>query len=344
MTVEARPTVVGVAAHAGVSVASVSRVLNGLPSSAEMIEKVTEAAATLGYRPNAMARSLKVQRTDQLTFAMSDVGNPVYVTMMRAVEAVTKHEGYRLMVASVSSDPGEVLALLRSLRHSYADGLVLSPLRLTDELVHELHSPAVPTVVIGTVPSSTPVDNVRANSAGAVRLALAHLFDGGRRRVAFVNGPVDTVPGSARARAFGRTVRRLGLDADPDLSVEAADFTIAAGRAATAVLLDRCAGSPPDAVLGGNDLLAIGVMQVLGERDLDVPRDVAVVGMDDTELATVTTPTLTSVSLGSEERGRLAAQLLLERLRDPERPVQRVTVQPSITVRASSGPVEGPAR
>lgn len=344
MTDEARPTVVGVATHAGVSVASVSRVLNGLPSSAAMVEKVQAAANALGYQPNAMARSLKVQRTQQLTFAMSDVGNPVYVTMMRAVEAVTKREGYRLMVSSVSSDPDEVMALLRSLRHSYADGLVLSPLRITPQLLEELHAPAVPTVVIGTVPSSTPVDNVRANSAGGVRLALSHLHAGGRRRVAFVNGPVDTVPGSARARAFARQARRLGLSDDEALRIEATDFTIAAGRAAANELLDRCAGRmAPDAVLGGNDLLAIAVMQVQRERGYSVPGDIAVVGMDDTDLATVTSPSLTSVSLGSEERGTLAARLLLDRLRDPGRPVQRVTVQPSLTVRASSDAVPGSA-
>jgi LacI family transcriptional regulator len=342
VSVEARPTVVEVARHAGVSVASVSRVLNGLPSSPTMVEKVLAAATLLGYRPNAMARSLKVQRTDQLTFAMSDVGNPVYVTMMRAVERVTRSEGYRLMVSSVSSDPGEVLALLRSLRHSYADGLVLSPIRLTGELLEELHHPAVPTVVIGTVPASVPVDNVRANSAGGVRLALAHLYETGRRRVALVNGPVDTVPGSARGRAFDRQAARLGVSRDLELRVEADDFTLAAGRKAAIELLARCAGSRmPDAVLGGNDLLAIAVMQVLREEGYDIPGDVAVVGMDDTDLGTVTSPSLTSVSLGSEQRGTLAAQLLLDRLRDVDRPVRRVTVQPTLTIRGSSAPKAG---
>lgn len=333
MTLENRATVAGVATHAGVSVASVSRVLNGLPSSRTMVEKVKASAFALSYRPNAMARSLKVQRTDQLAFAMSDVGNPVYVAMMRAVEEVTRGEGYRLMVSSISSDPSAVLELLRSLRHSYADGLILSPLRLTDALLSELHTPVVPTVVIGTVPSSVPVDNVQANSAGAVRLALEHLYRVGRRRVAFVNGPVDTVPGSARARAFERNVRRFGLAIDDDLRVDAEDFTLVAGRAAAAQLL---AGTRPDAVLAGNDLLAIASMQVLRESGIRVPEDVAVIGMDDTELATVTTPTLSSVSLGSYRRGHLAAELLLERLREPDRSVRRVIVQPELHVREST--------
>jgi LacI family transcriptional regulator len=340
VTLDSRPTVVGVATHAGVSTASVSRVLNGLPSSRAMVEKVQASASELGYRPNAMARSLKVQRTDQLAFAMSDVGNPVYVTMMRAVEAVTRDEGYRLMISSISSDPDEVVALMRSLRHNYADGLILSPLRLTEALLAELHHTVVPTVVIGTVPKTVPVDNVRANSAGAVRLALEHLHGVGRRRVAFVNGPVDTVPGSARARAFERNARLLGFDSDPNLRIEADDFTLSAGRTAAHRLFERVR---PDAVLGGNDLLAIATMQVLRERGLSVPGDVAVAGMDDTELATVTTPALTSVSLGSAERGRLAAELLLQRLRDPDRPIQRATVRPRLHVRDSTSPTAGAA-
>jgi len=329
-----RPTAARVAAHAGVSVASVSRVLNGLSASEEMLLRVNEAVAKLGYRPNAMARSLKVRRTQQLALAVADVGNPVYVEMMRAIEVETKARGYRLLVSSTGGDLSDTHALLDSLAQGFADGLVLSPVRVDDALVDALRRLDLPIVVVGTVPKSLAVDNVRANSSGGVRLALEHLHARGRRRIAFVNGPLDTVPGSARRRAFERTARALGLDAEPALRVEAQDFTLAAGRVAAEAMLDAVV---PDAVLGGNDLLAIATMQVVAERGLRIPEDVSVVGMDDTELAGVTTPGLTSVDLGSRERGRLAARLLLDRLGDPSREVQRVTVQPQLRVRRSSG-------
>ncbi|HYJ67848.1 MAG TPA: LacI family DNA-binding transcriptional regulator [Nocardioidaceae bacterium] len=328
-----RPTVQRVAAHAGVSVASVSRVLNGLATSPEMVDKVQSAADELGYSPNAMARSLKVRRTEQLAFSVADVGNPVYVDMMRAVEAETRAEGYRLLLSSTGPDPAEVLSLLRGLAHGYADGLILSPIRVTDEIIEALHAISLPTVVIGRIPPDVPVDNVRANSAGGVRMAVEHLYETGRRRIGFLNGPTDTVPGVARARAFGRVCDRLGLPTDDALLAEADDFTIDAGLDAVGDLIAR---GEPDAVLGGNDLLAVATMQALRERGHAVPDDVAVVGMDDTELATVTAPTLTSVSLGSTRRGQLAAQLLLERLRDPDREPQRVAVQPRLRVRDSS--------
>ena len=329
-----RPTVAGVATQAGVSVASVSRVLNGLAASEDVRLRVREAAEQLGYRPNAVARSLKVRRTQQLALAVADVGNPVYVEMMRAIEVETKARGYRLLVSSTGGHVGDTRALIDSLAHGFADGLLLSPVRVDDELVEALRRLHLPVVVVGTVPKDLAVDNVRANSSGGVRLALEHLQTGGRRRVAFVNGPADTVPGSARRRAFERTARALGLDPDPRLRVEADDFTLAAGRSAAEAMLGTVV---PDAVLGANDLLAIATMQVVAERGLRIPEHVAVVGMDDTELAGVTTPSLTSVDLGSRERGRLAARLLLERLDDPGRPAQRVTVQPRLVVRGSSG-------
>ena len=328
-----RPTVARVAEHAGVSVASVSRVLNGLPASESVRERVLASAAELGYRPNAHARSLKVRRSQQLAFAVADVGNPVYVEMMRAIEDVTRSSGYRLLVSSTGGRTADMLALLDSLDAGYADGLVLSPVRVDDELVAALRKVDYPAVVIGTVPTDVGIDNVRANSAGGVRMALEHLHEQGCRRIAFVNGPGDTVPGSARRKAFERTAKALGLDADEGLRVEAGDFTLAEGRKAAVTLLDR---TVPDAVLGGNDLLAIATMQVLAERGLRIPEDVAVVGMDDTELAGVTSPDLTSVDLGALERGRTAALLLLDRLENPDREPQRVTVQPHLSVRRSS--------
>ncbi len=298
-----------------------------------MSTRVQDAADLLGYRPNAMARSLRVNRTQQLAFAVADVGNPVYVEMMRAIEGETRVRGYRLLVSSTAGSTADTRDLLESLAHGYADGLVLSPVRVNAELVDALRRVRYPIVVIGTLPKDLGIDNVRANSAGGVRMALEHLHEQGCRRIAFINGPSDTVPGSARGKAFARNVRALQLDPDEDLRVEAADFTLAAGKAAAERLLDR---TVPDAVLGGNDLLAIATMQVLRERGQRIPEDVAVVGMDDTEFARVTTPALTSVDLGAHERGRTAARLLLDRLAESGREVQRKTVQPRLRVRGSS--------
>ena len=332
----ARTTLTGVAEHAGVSIASVSRVLNGLPASDELAERVRRAVEELGYVPDSTARSLKRGRTDQIAFAVADVGNPVYVSMMHAVNDVVAESGYRLVVSSTGNDPAQQVELLAGLERGFVDGLVLSPLRVTSEVVRQLRATRRPVVVIGTLPDDLDVDSVRADSARGVGLAVDHLADQGRRRIAFINGPVDTVPGSARLAGYLAALGRRGLPTSGDLQVEAGDFTFREGLEAAEVLLDQAS---PDAVLAANDLLAVAAMRVLGDRGLRLPEDVAVVGMDDTEVAELVTPTLSSVDLGAAERASRAAQLLVARLADPEKPTERVTVSPRLTVRASSRPV-----
>jgi LacI family transcriptional regulator len=325
-----RATLAQVAERAGVSVASASRALSGASASPAMVERVRAAAAELGYVVDARARALKMGRTEQLAFAVADLGNPVYVAMMRAIEGVVRQAGYRLVVSSTGAHPAEEIELIRGLNRGYADGLILSSLRQTDELVAEIARARVPVVVVGTLPRGVAFDNVRANSARGVKLAVDHLYERGRRAIGIVNGPLDTVPGQARARGYEKSMRALGL---PLQSIEAEDFTHDAGEKAAAALLAR---TRPDALVCSNDLLAIGTLRALRAVSLRVPEDVAVVGIDNTELAELATPALTSVELGSEERGRIAASMMLDRLRDPSRAPARTTVQPHLVVRASS--------
>ncbi|MFI5694010.1 LacI family DNA-binding transcriptional regulator [Kribbella sp. NPDC051586] len=327
-----RPTIAGVARAAGVSVASVSRVLNGLPATEEMAERVQRAVQELGYVPDARARSLKVGRTFQLTLAVADVGNPVYVTMMRAVEEVVSAAGYRLVVTTTGPDVVDEVALVRGMARGYADGLLISPIRVDEDLVKSIRECEVPVVVAGNVPAKAGVDTVRANSPKGILLAVEHLVAKGRHRIAFLNGPADTVPGAARSKGFADALK--AHDLEPAALAEAADFTFAAGRAAAPALLTAAAGF--DAVICANDLLAVGLMHELAAVGLEVPGDVAVVGMDDGELAEQCFPTLTSVNLGSAERGRRAAELLLARIEDNDRTPRRIVVQPSLSIRRST--------
>lgn len=326
-----RPTIAAVARAAGVSVASVSRVLNGLPATEEMVERVQRAVQELGYVPDSRARSLKVGRTFQLTLAVADVGNPVYVTMMRAVEEVVSAAGYRLVVTATGPDVVDEVALVRGMARGYADGLVISPLRVDEDLIKSIRECEVPVVVAGNVPAKAGVDTIRANSPKGILLAVEHLTAKGRRRIAFVNGPADTVPGTARAKGFADAMKEFTLTSAGE--IEAADFTFAAGREAGKKLFTK---RGPDAVVCANDLLAVGVMHELAAYGLDVPNDVAVVGMDDSELAEQSFPPLTSVNLGSAERGRRAAELLLARIEDSTRTPRRIVVQPSLSVRRST--------
>ncbi|THV27300.1 LacI family DNA-binding transcriptional regulator [Glycomyces paridis] len=324
-----------VAARAGVSVASVSRVLNGGSASEQLAKRVREAADELGYVPDASARTMRTGRTDQITLAVADVGNPVYVQMMRTVTGIVAKAGYRLVVSSTGADPKDQIDLVRSLNRGYADGLLISPLRITPDLVEALSASRLPIVVIGTLPPEVELDNVRADSATGIGLAVEHLIAQGRRRIALVNGPVDTVPGSARLAGHRAALERFGLAASDELEVTATGFTYRAGHRATARLL---AQAEPDAIIGANDLLAVGALKELAAAGRRVPEDVAVVGMDDTDAAELATPSLTSVDLGSAKRAKAAAKLLIRRIEDPDAPVVRQVIAPALSVRESTVP------
>jgi LacI family transcriptional regulator len=202
----------------------------------------------------------------------------------------------------------------------------------------------VPIVVIGRSLEKQGIDSVSTDSAEGLGQAVAHLVEIGRRRIGFVNGPLDTTPGAARQRGFDAATSGAAFAGDHAETERADDFTVAAGLAAAHRLLVRDPEAGPfDAVVAANDLLAIGVIRAAGELGLSVPRDLAVTGMDDTEIGRVFQPSLTSVSLGSAERGRVAAQLVLDRVGDVVRPAQQVAVGPHLFVRESTAQ-EGNAR
>lgn len=328
-----KSTLVLVAERAGVSIASVSRVLNGLSSSPQMNQRVRTAAKELGYVPDASARTLKTGRTDQIALAVADLGNPVYVQMMHEVSRVVAKAGYRLVLSSTGSDPETQIGLLENLNRGFADGLILSPLRITSPLVEALEASRLPIVIIGSLPEGAEIDTVSADSVAGIGLAVEHLVAQGRQRIAFVNGPVDTVPGAARLAGYLSSIERFGLATSAEAQASASDFTYKAGRKAAAKLLDR---SSPDAIVCANDLLAIATLKELTNRGLRVPEDVALVGMDDTDAAELANPSITSVDLGSKKRAKAAAKLLIRRIEDPGAKVKQVVIEPKLTVRESS--------
>lgn len=332
---ENTPTLATVARLANVSVASASRVLNGIKTNPETTRRVTEAAAAVGYVPNAAARSLRSRRTGQIAFAMPDVANPVYTTMTRSIASVARAAGSRLILHSTDSDREDELAFLEGLRERYVDGLILVSLDFTEAHAEAIATASVPVAVIGNVAKDARVDNVRVDSRRGASDAVRHLAAGGRRRIAFLNGPEGTTPGQARRSGYLDGLRASGLERDDGLIEAAAAFTVDAGWEAARNLLTR---DVPDAIFCANDLIAIGALSALRAAGLEVPRDIALVGMDNTSLASVTSPSLTTVDLGSAERARFAAELLLARIEQPSRRPRVVDVEPRLVVRESSGP------
>ncbi len=331
---DATPTLATVARLANVSVASASRVLNGIKTNPETLQRVREAADAVGYVPNAAARSLRSRRTGQIAFAMPDVANPVYTTMVSSIQQIARSHGSRLILHSTEGDVADELGFLADLRQRYVDGLILCSLQFTPAHADAVANAAVPVAVIGKPTKNAQVDTVRANSRRGAADAVRHLHGARRRRIALVNGPESTAPGSARKLGYLDGLRSCELEREDALIETAPDFTIEAGREAVERLIAR---TRPDAIFCANDLLALGALSALRSAGLDVPRDVALVGMDNTNLSAVTSPPLTTIDLGSAERARIAAELLLARIEHPGRKARNVGVEPRLVVRDSCG-------
>lgn len=329
----ATPTINAVAQRAGVSVASVSRVMNGMPARPKTEELVKAAIAELGYQPNSAARALKVRESDQICLSFADIGNPAYVSMTRGVGRVLRDSKYRLLLASSFSSVGEIIEQLKSMGRGYADGLIISPIYSDPEITELIAQLKVPVVLVGTAPDGLDVDNVHIDSSVGIKLAVTHLKDRGRTRIGLLNGPLNTNPGRRRSEGFKRVINSLKLGMDNEQIVVAQDFS---SQDAYEVLAKTAHLKEFDALICGNDLMAAGAMKFLFEQGISVPDDMAIVGIDNTELASLIRPTLTSVDLLAEKRGELAAELLLDRIQNPDRAPKKILVKPQLIVRASS--------
>lgn len=335
-----RATLVQVAQKAGVSLGSASRALHGSGASQKMVEKVRAAAAELEYRPHASGRSLRTKKTYQVAFAVADIGNPVYVEMLTEIHRIISPHGYRVLVLSTGSTQQSISRVISSLDDSYVDGLIISPLRVDDQFIEAAGAAPVPVVAIGRPLAEHGLDTVSTDSTLGISNAVHHVLATGRTEICFLNGPFDTTPGQARQLGYDNAVAANSFRATDLGTLRAADFTVSAGAVATRRFLTQILseGRNIDAIIAANDLLAIGAMHALREHNLNVPADVAVTGMDNTELGRVFQPSLTSVSLGAKERGRLAAELILSRVQGEEGAAHHLLVGPELIARESTHP------
>ena len=330
-----KPTIELVALHAGVSVASVSRVINGAIARPATEARVRAAIAELGFQPNSAARALKVRKSDQICLSFADLGNPAYLAITKGINSVLRDSKYRLILSSSVSTQDDIINHLASLGRGYADGLIISPIVTSPEITQSIEELGIPTVLVGTLPSGLSIDNVYVDSAKGLDQTITHLKEIGKKKIALVNGPVTTNPGRRRNKGFQDAMSKHRLKFDQESIFFTSDFT---SNAATDRLEKEKAILNFDAIVCANDLLAAGTIKVLNDRGIEVGRDIAVTGMDNTELATILHPTLTSVDLRAEKRGELAAELLLERINNPTAKPRKVEVQPELVIRQSTAP------
>ncbi|MGV9310071.1 MULTISPECIES: LacI family DNA-binding transcriptional regulator [unclassified Nonomuraea] len=320
-----------VAAHAGVSVATVSRVLNDHPSvTPETRDRVYAAMSALRYVPNAVARSLRTEATRTLGLIIGDILNPFFTELARGVEDEARRAGYTVIIGNADERAEEQDHYVRTLVGQRVDGLLICPTAEVTPLVQELVSTARPLVFLDRTISGLDVPFVRADGARAIAGLVAHLKEMGHRRIAFASGPATLSTGRERTDAFVAAMTGAGLEVRPDY-LAAGDFREGSGRAITARLLDLA--EPPEAIFFGDNLMTLGGLDEIRARGLRIPDDVAVASFDDVTWFVHVDPPITAIAQPTAELGRRAVRLLLDRVAG--RPAESVALPAELVIRRS---------
>jgi len=326
-------TIRDVAHRAQVSVASVSRVLNGLENVSEQTRnRVADAVQALGYVPHAGARSLSLSRTNAIGVVLPDLHGEFFSEIMRGMDREASARGYLLLLSNMHAGGDQPNGALRAMRGRVDGLLVMAPHLSEDELARSLPG-GIPTILINTRGHAGGHPSVHLDNAAGVRAVVEHLAGGGRRRLVHIAGPRDNVDAQERASACIDAARDAGID----LEIVQGDFEEQSGEAAIAALLK--AGRAFDAVFAANDMMALGALHALRAAARGVPEDVAVAGFDDVPLARLlglTTVRVRIAELGQRTLARLIA--MLEGNDDPRDEFHA----PELVVRSTTGGA-GPA-
>ncbi|MFC5753690.1 LacI family DNA-binding transcriptional regulator [Actinomadura rugatobispora] len=301
-----RVTIAEVAERAGVSTATVSRVLSGRgQASAEMRRRVQKAADDLGYRVNSIARALRNSRTDTVGMVVPSITNPFFTSLVESVEHALGREGKELFLCDAQSDPEVEARRLASLVARNVDGIIVSPSHGTASgpAVQET-ADRLPLVQLDRFVGGTDTDWVGVDDIAAMRQVVDHLHEGGARSAAFVGSRLTNSSSEQRLEGFRRRAADLGM-AVRDAWILLDDYTVEWGEAAVAELAAGSPGGPPDAIVCADDLIALGVTRACRAHGIDVPGRVQVTGFDNIEFARLGEPALTTVD---QPRDRIAAE------------------------------------
>lgn len=330
---EPRVDIRTVAKHARVSIATVSRVVNGTGSvNPAMAARVQRAVAELAYTPNTHARTLVSGRSRMIGLIVTLITNPFYPELIQSFETLAAAHGYDVLIGSTDYHPSQKLTCIRRMEERKVDGIAMMTFGADEELLGALAQRGFPLVSIGAsrVPGVQPV---HVDFGAGVRQAVQHLAVLGHRRMAFISGPLRVDNSLARQQAFLEAMRAIGAPVPKHYLFEG-DHSMESGKTGAEAML--ALKDPPTAILCSNDMTAIGALHAIAERNLSVPGDISVVGFDDIHMAQFTVPPLTTVRMACEEIARAALATLIAMIEGADLPA-RATVPTTLVVRRSTG-------
>jgi DNA-binding LacI/PurR family transcriptional regulator len=333
-------TIKDVAQKAGVSLATVSRVLNGHPYVADDVRsRVLDAIEALNYRPSRVAQRLRAPQSRLIGVIFSDIKNPFYTLALTGMEQVLSEQGLSLLIGNANSNRDREDNILALMKAEDVAGLVIAPVCEDSAVLAEIVQSGLPVVVIDRNLSSLAVDTVLADNRMGAYTAIRHLVQLGHQRIAIVNGPQHLTSGRERYAGFLQAMEEAALIVDPEL-VRYGDYQLESGYRLTRELL--ALPEWPTALFIANNLMTIGALNAIHEANGKIPDDIAVIGFDDLPWAISLNPPLTTVAQPTFEIGVRAAELLLDHIANPDRSAHLVILDTQLIVRASCSSI--PAR
>lgn len=327
-----------VAARAGVSVGTVSNVLNRPERVAEETRtRVQLAIVALGFVRSEPARQLRAGRSRTIGLLVLDAGNPFFADVSRGAEEAAAHAGLAVIVCNSGQDAAKESSYLNLMAEQRVQGLLLTPVDADPIRLSKFVERGMPVVLLDRRAEVEGMCSVSVDDVSGGELAVSHLLEMGHQRVAFIGGPTTIAQVKDRLQGARNALARTGRDPDSLVSIITTSMTVAAGREAG----ERLGGLPvkrrPTAAFCANDLLALGLLQEMIRQGLNVPNDVAIVGYDDIEFAAAAAVPLTSVRQPRHLLGKTAAELLLEETQDLHNHIHRqIEFEPDLVVRAST--------
>lgn len=309
-------TIRDVAAHAGVSLGTASRVLSGHPAtSAEARTRVTAAVAALGYRPNAQARSLRLTRTHAIGLLVSDVRNPFFADVAHAAEQAALGADYVTLLGNANENVDQQDRYLETFLTQRVDGVVLAPQGLGSGSLEALIESRMPVVFVDRTVEGFDVPSVTTDSRSGLEEAVAHLVNAGHTRIGFIGGPQSISTGRDRYDAFIDALPRHGVVVDRSL-ITFGDFQEESGIRAAEQLLSQ--SIRPTAILAADNLMALGALAAIRRRGLHLGQDIDVVAFDDIEWLAHFDPPISVIAQDAGAVGRYAVELLLRLINGDE--------------------------
>jgi len=330
---ECMATIKEVAESAGVSITTVSHIVNGTRHVSERLTvKVRSAIDELGYRPHTAARSLRSCKTHMIGLILPDNTNPFFAEIARGVEDSCFDAGYSVILCNTDNNLEKEVNYLRLLENKGVDGIAFVSIGQDHEAIEILAKQKQPHVLIDRyIPD---FDCVLVDNRVGARKAVARLIELGHRRIGFISGRRNLVPSMEREQGYREALRHLGINVDPANLVEG-DFGLESGNRAALRLLSR--PHRPTALFAANDMMAIGALKAARQMALRVPEDLSVIGFDDIQLSSFVSPSLTTVAQPKYTMGRRTAEILLTRIKQPETKTISENLSTRVVERESHG-------